>query len=373
MNILTNKIYNGTLNYQDYNLLIRNKYIFSKDKIPPGSIQPASIDLRLSKYAYEVRSSFLSKNNKVKDVLKEYMIKKIDINNGYLFKKNKTYIVEIEENLNLDINISGKCNPKSSTGRLDIFCRVITDFNSEFEVIKNGYKGKIYLEITSKTFNVVLFKGDKLNQLRLRNKKTLYLNDTSLCNLNKKIPLIYDKNSNSINPIIKNGIKISADIDTKESIVCYKAKKNSPKIIFNKINYYNIKEFWIPIKKDRNKSIIIEPNEFYILKSKEKICIPSNLAAEMIPYDTNMGEFRVHYAGFFDPGFGLNNFGSHAVLEIKTHEVPFAISDDQNVARLIFEKLAHKPDKIYGYEINSNYQNQELKLSKNFKQNDRND
>ena len=356
----------GTLCFQDYDRIIKRGLIFSKKEIPYESIQPASLDLRLGETAYKISSSFLAINEKVKEKINKYKIKKINIANGYLFKKNSTYLVELQENLNLNKNISGRCNPKSSTGRLDIFCRTISDYCEEYEVIKLGYKGKIYLEITSKTFNVVFKTGDKLNQLRLSNFKTNYINDAVLQKINIRTPLVYNKNNKIINPSILNGLKIKADLIGKNKIIAYKALKNSKTIIFNKINHYKVNEFWKPIK-NNNKSIIIKPSEFYILKSKEKINIPINLAAEMVPYDTNIGEFRVHYAGFFDPGFGRNNFGSHAVLEIKTHEVSFAIQHNQSIARLVFEKLAQKPNKLYGSEIKSNYQNQGLALSKHFK------
>ena len=358
---------NGTLGYQDYKALIEKKIIYAKKNIPNNSIQPASIDLRLGNIAYKISSSFLSINKTVEEKLKKFKEKNIDISNGYLFKKNETYLVELQEILNLNKNISGKCNPKSSTGRLDIFCRVITDYNSEYEAIKKGYKGKIYLEITSKTFNIAFAAGDKLNQLRLRNVKVDYLNDHQLSNLNSKSSFLYNNSNKPIKPLIDNGIKINANISGKEQIISFKAKKNSPEIYFNKIGFYKASSFWIPIKNSKDNSMIVESNEFYILKSKEKIKIPANLAAEMIPYDTHIGDFRVHYAGFFDPGFGSGKSGSHAVLEIKTYEVPFTIEDGQNVARLVFERLAQVPNKLYGNDIKSNYQNQGLALSKHFR------
>ena len=363
----TNIISDGTLSFQDYRNIIAKGFLYAENKIPDESIQPASIDLRLDKFGYELSSSFLAINETVNEKLKYFKIKKIDISNGYLFKKNITYLIELQENLKLDKYISGKCNPKSSTGRLDIFCRTISDYNSEYENINHGYKGKIFLEITSKTFNIVFKTGDKLNQLRLRNKKTFYLDDKTLKSINKKNSLLFNNIGKKINPDIKEGLKIKADLSYKNKIVAFKAKKQSPKIYFNKFKSYKIKDYWIPIKGRKSNSIIIEPNEFYILISKEKICIPPKFAAEMIPYDTNIGEFRVHYAGFFDPGFGTKKNGSFAVLEIKTYEVPFSIQDGQNVARLIFEKLAQIPDKLYGKEIKSNYHNQGLALSKHFR------
>ena len=357
----------GTLTYKDYESFIKNHSIHAEKNIPKNSIQPASLDLRLGKVGYEISSSFVPIDKTVLKKLKYYKKRKVDLSNGFLFKKNVTYLIELQEKLNLNKNIFGKCNPKSSTGRLDIFCRIITDYNSEYEIIKNGYKGSIYIEVTSKTFDIILTEGDKLNQLRLRNGKTHYLNDNEILKANKENYFLYDKKNQPISPQIDNGIKIRASIDKSEKIIAYKAKKNAPALNYNKIRYYKKSDYWIPIKKVRHNSIIIEPNEFYIMKSSEKIRIFPNLAAEMVPYDTDIGEFRVHYAGFFDPGFGNIKNGSHAVLEIKTYEVPFAIEDGQNVARLLFEKLEKVPDKLYGNSINSNYQNQGLALSKHFR------
>ena len=357
----------GTLGYQDYETLIEKKFIYSKNKIPINSLQPASIDLRLGSTAYEISASFLAIRETVESKLKRFKLAKINIENGFLFQKNITYLVELQEILNLNKKISGKCNPKSSTGRLDIFCRAVTDNNTEYEIIKKGYKGKIYLEITSKTFDIVFTKGDKLNQLRLKNGNFNYLSDSELGKLYKKNPFLFNGKGYKISPSIENGLKIKANISEGNNIIAYKAKKKSPKIIFNKLRHYHRKNYWIPINKTRNESIRIEPNEFYILKSKEKIRILPTLAAEMIPYDTNVGEFRVHYAGFFDPGFGNEGSGRHAVLELKTYEVPFILEDGQNIARLIFEKLEKSPNKIYGNRINSNYQNQSLALSKHFR------
>tara|TARA_Y100001960_G_scaffold298075_1_gene344983 strand:- start:93 stop:1193 length:1101 start_codon:yes stop_codon:yes gene_type:complete len=362
-----NKISKGTLNYQDYIFLNNKKIICSKKKIPKNSFQPASIDLRLGCFAYKIKASFLAINEKIEDKIINLNLKPINISNGKIFKKNNTYLVEIQEYLNLSKNLSGKCNPKSSTGRLDIFCRIITDFNSEYELIKKGYKGKLYLEITSKTFNINFTAGDKLNQLRLRNYKTKYINDNKLKKLDKISSFLFNKNNFYQKPLIKNGIRVKADISSDKSIIAYRAKKTSKILKFNKINKYKPIDFWDEIKISNKKSIIIEPNKFYLIKSKDKIQIPYNLAAEMIPYDTDIGEFRVHYAGFFDPGFGIGFNGSHAVLEIKTYEVPFIIEDGQNVARLIFEKLSNTPKKTYGNRIKSNYQNQDLALSKHFR------
>ena len=351
---------NGALVYQDYELLIKNKNIISKS-INKTQIQPSSLDLSLSEECFEIKHSFLSYNSKVRHKLNKLTIKKINLDREFIFKKNKTYIVKLNESLNLKENIFGHCNPKSSTGRLDIFCRTIVDYAEEYEKIPKNYKGEVFLEITSRSFDIAFNKGDCLNQLRLVNKKHYYLSDKQLDDFNKREKIIR-LSLNKIN--INNGIKLSVKLSSSK-IIAYVAKKNTPTLNFSKIRAHKIIDFWKPIK-NKDKKLLIEKDKFYILRSKEKIIIPPILAGEMIPYDTGIGDFRAHYAGFFDPGFGLSN-GSYAVLEVKTNEVPFLLEDGQTIARIKYEKLNKNSIVIYGKDIKSNYQNQGLKLSKHFK------
>ena len=352
---------NGSLTYLDYLNLFNNKEIESPF-LNDSQIQPASLDLTLSNECYEVEYSFLCPQTKVRNKLKDLIIKRINLDKQYLFEINKTYIVKLNENLNLKNNIFGHCNPKSSTGRLDIFCRTVVDYADEYEKIPKNYKGEIFLEVTSRSFNILLKSGDKLNQLRLIYNKHLYYLDSELEELNDKEKIIFEQNSNIK---IDNGLKISVNLKDSKDPVAYCAKLDTPKIDFNKISHHTINDFWQPIF-GVSKSIIIEKNRFYILRSKEKIKIPPFLAGEMIPYDTGIGDFRAHYAGFFDPGFGDPN-GSYAVLEVKTNELPFLLEDRQTIARIKYEKLNKKSNVVYGSKINSNYQNQGLKLSKHFK------
>ena len=351
---------NGSLVYQDYINLIEKNLIISEN-INENQIQPSSIDLSLSEECYEIKYSFLSYNSKVRDKLKNLAIKKIDLSKEFIFRKNKTYIVRLNERLNLQKNLFGHCNPKSSTGRLDIFCRSLVDFAEEYEKIPRNYKGEIFLEITSRSFDVSFKKNNSLNQLRLVNKNHNYLTDKQLIDLNKKQKISIQTRDKVK---IDNGLKLSVDL-AGSNIIAYVAKKNTRVLNFSKIKSHRINDFWNVIKKN-NKKLVIEKNKFYILRSKEKVVIPSNLAGEMIPYDTGIGDFRAHYAGFFDPGFGLA-IGSYAVLEVKTNEVPFLLEDGQTIARIKYEKLNKNSNIVYGKDIKSNYQNQGLKLSKHFK------
>ena len=351
---------NGSLVYDDYLYLInKNKIIGLQDKF--SQIQPSSIDLSLSDECYEIKTSFLSPNCRVRDKLKENFSKKINLKNSKIFKKNKTYIVRLNEKLNLNKLINGHCNPKSSTGRLDIFCRTILDFSDEYEKIPSNYIGEMFLEITTRSFDIKFRQGDKLNQMRLNKRHNLYLSDKNLKKINRINPLIFTNKNN----IIDNGLKVSVDLSSDNKICAYVAKSVSSFIDFSKIKFYNYSLFWKSLK-PVNKTLVIKKNKFYILRSKEKIRIPKNLAGEMIAYDTGIGDFRAHYAGFFDPGFG-DPKGSYAVLEVKTNEIPFMIEDGQTIARIKYEKLNKKTSIQYGSNIKSNYQNQKLALSKHFK------
>ena len=349
----------GSLVYEDYIELCSNNKILSNTNFKQ-QIQPSSVDLSLSDECYEIKCSFLSPKSKVRDKLKNLILKKINLKKNILFKKNKTYLVRLNEKLNLDNSIKGYCNPKSTTGRLDIFCRTILDNCNEYEKIPINYKGEMFVEITTRSFDIEFTSGDKLNQMRLVYKKNNYLNDAQLYEHNHINPISFSSET----PLIDIGLKVSVDLSSDKNICAYRAKVNSPILNFNKIHFHDKFQFWDPIKSINN-SLVIEKDKFYILKSKEKIRIPNNMAGEMVPYDTGIGDFRVHYAGFFDPGFGNPN-GSFAVLELKTHEVPFLLEHGQTIARIKYEKLNKNSSVIYGKSIKSNYQNQTLALSKHF-------
>ena len=353
----------GSLTYEDY------IYLYSKNKIYSSNfsinqIQPSSVDLTLSEECYQISASFLSISGSVKDNLNKVKIKEIDLNNKYLFEKNKTFLVKLNESLNLEKNIYGLCNPKSSTGRLDVFCRTILNNSDEYEKIPMNYNGEMFIEITSQSFDIEFQKGDSLNQLRLVNKNHLYIFDQDLRKFHYDEFLTLNKNNKKINPKIDNGLKISVDLSNENKVNAYVAKKNAPILSYKKIKFHKIHEFWDLLSIKDNK-IIIEKDKFYILRSKEKIQIPKNMAGEMIPYDTSLGDFRVHYAGFFDPGFG-SIYGSYAVLEVKTNEVSFLLEDGQSIARIKYEMLNKQSKLLYGSQLNSNYQHQKLALSKHF-------
>lgn len=354
---------NGALTFQDYEILYKNKEILYEN-FSFSQIQPSSVDLTLSDECYEINASFLSAHDSVREKLEKVKIKKIDLNKSYVFKKNKVYLVKLNERLNLSKNIFGRCNPKSSTGRLDIFCRTILDFSNEYEKIPFNYNGEMFIEISTRSFDVEFNKGDSLNQMRLVSNKHIYVTDLELNNCHNQEFLTLDLNNNKTTPEINNGLKISVDLSKNNEINGFVAKRNTPLLQFGKVRNHKIHDFWDPIV-SYHKNITILKNKFYILKSKEKIQIPKNMAGEMIPYDTGFGDFRVHYAGFFDPGFGSIN-GSYAVLEVKTNEVSFVLEDNQKVARIKYELLNKTTKILYGNKLKSNYQHQSLALSKHF-------
>lgn len=351
--------------------LIESGAIAAANKIGEEQIQPASIDLRLGSIAYRVQASFLPGSaSTVENRIKETKMTEIDLSRPTVFEKGCVYIVPLMESLRLPADTYAKANPKSSTGRLDIFTRLLCDYGSEFERAPAGYKGRLYAEVVPRTFSVILREGIRLNQLRLVRGSPLP-SDAKLHELDKQETLVYHEEGRPQEAHIDAGVRISVNLvgDKESKVIGYKAKKNTPAVDLEKIGYYDPEDFWEVVPVRKKPSIILNPDDFYILVSKEKVRIPHDHAAEMVAYDPSVGEFRIHYAGFFDPGFGYGASdikGTAAVLEVRSHEVPFLIEDGQIVGRLIYERLLAKPDKIYGVGIGSSYQGQGLSLSKQF-------
>lgn len=351
--------------------LVAAGHVKAKTPILPDQIQPSSIDLRLGSVGYQVEASFLpNQHTTVQKKLQDLQVRQVDLSKPALLERGSVYIVPLQEELYLPDNFSGKANPKSSTGRLDVFTRLITDYGSTFEDIRPGYRGKLYAEIVPLTFPVIVREGARLNQLRVRRGNPLP-SDKMLFDLHEQEPIVYSQNELPVEPMISDGLKLSVDLQgVGSNIIGYKAKTEVPPIDFAKVNYYETCDFWEPLHRRASDAIVLEPGAFYILTSKEKVTVPPSMAAEMLPFDPAVGEFRVHYAGFFDPGFGWSpegSVGSHAVLEVRCHEVPSLLEDAQIVGRLNYEPLLAPPAKLYGRDIGSSYQSQRLTLSKHFK------
>ena len=332
----------------------------------PGQIQPASLDLRLGRKAYRVRASFLPGPEKtVRDRLDTLSLHEIDLSDGAVLETGCVYIAELQEHLHLPSSIAAAANPKSSTGRIDVFTRVITDKAREFDAVEAGYNGPLYAEISPRTFPVLVRQGSRLSQLRLRQGCPRLTDDETVA-LHAKEKLV----TTSV-PSIQGGVAISVDLSGFDAggLIGYRAKRHTGLVDVDKPGSCRIADYWEPIYADGAGALVLDPGQFYILASKEAVHVPPDYAAEMAPFDPLVGEFRVHYAGFFDPGFGhahAGGSGARAVLEVRSHDVPFILEDSQVVGRLLYERMAARPKSLYGRELGSNYQAQGLKLSKHF-------
>ena len=392
----------GILPVQKLKLLAQAGIIQGSRNYPieENQFQPNSVDLRLGEHAYRVRCSFLPEDESVGkkiDKLKQY---DFSIADGAILEPNCVYIIPLLERLDLpkgdystqsnlfekedrknteiqlrtEYPLTAKTNPKSTTGRLDIFTRVITDYSHRFEEIQTGYEGKLYLEVVPKSFPVRVKTGHSLNQLRIRHGYSR-LSDQDILRLHGNEPLLFSSDGKPLSMQdvkVRNGLFMSVNLQGgKDNIVGYKARKHRELIDLDQINHYPVRDYWEPIYANADEHLILEPEAFYIFASKERCRIPKHLAAEMVPYDTGSGELRTHYAGFFDSGFGgsVSDEGARAVLEVRSHDVPFLIEDGQTFCSMLFEPNTEIPDYVYGSAIKSNYQGQELKLGKHFKSN----
>ena len=335
-------------------------------------IQPASLDLRLGAVAYRVRASFLPGRTSVAQRIADLMLHEFSLANGAVLETGCVYIVPLLESLALPGDVAAAANPKSSTGRLDVFTRVIADQTRGFDRIEAGYRGPLYAEISPRTFPVLVREGSRLSQIRFRHGHA-QLGADELRELHARERLVDDAGAD-----VSEGVTFSVDLSGHlvspapgaDGIVGYRAKRHTGLIDVERRAGYTVLDFWEPITARPDGSLILDPNEFYILASKEAVQVPPGYAAEMVPFDPLVGEFRVHYAGFFDPGFGYagaGGTGSRAVLEVRSREVPFILEHGQVVGRLVYERMLAKPDTLYGTGIGSNYQAQSLKLSKHFK------
>jgi dCTP deaminase len=361
----------GVFPSQALERLISSGAIRARSAILPEQIQPSSLDLRLGAEAHRVRASFLAHGGAtITSKLDQYRLHTIDLTKPAVLEKGCVYVVPLQEELSLPESVSGKANPKSSTGRLDVFTRLITDEGRQFEVVPAGYRGRLYAEVVPRTFSVVVRMGERLSQLRLFQGEPTP-SDLLLRELEKEEALIYLPDETRGDAAIQNGLRLSVDLAGDETgIIGYRAKRHAPLIDLGKIQHYDPADFWDPIRRNDSRTLILDPEDFYILASREKVRIPANYAAEMVPFDPTIGEFRIHYAGFFDPGFGYGSGeinGTRAVLEVRSHEVPFILEDGQVVASLEFERLLERPRLLYGEGIGSSYQRQGLKLSKHFR------
>ena len=344
--------------------LIVTGAIAATPAVTDAQVQPASLDLRLGAVAYRVRASFLTGQGRtVADRIAEFGMHTVDLSPGAVLEKGCVYIIPLAERLALPPGITAVANAKSSTGRLDLLTRAITDGGAEFDRIPEGYTGPLYAEVCPRSFSVLVRQGQRLNQIRFRRGQAV-LSDADLAALHCNEPLVDGT------PVISEGLGFSVDLrPAGGTLVGYRAKPHTGVIDLDRIGHYPARDFWEEVHAD-NGSIILDPGAFYILVSREAVTIPPDYAAEMAPYLAMVGEFRVHYAGFFDPGFGhasAGGNGSRGVLEVRCHEAPFVLEHGQIVGRLVYERMSERPQSLYGAGISSNYQGQGLKLAKQFR------
>jgi dCTP deaminase len=364
----------GVLPYQRLHEAIASEWIDAGQwRIPREAVQPASVDLRLGEYAWALRCSFLpDSSSTVEEKVKDLAFDQIDLRDGATLERDRPYLVPLIERLRLPEDVRAKANPKSSTGRLDVFTRVLTDRIHRFDEISAGYEGMLYLEVVPRTFAIRVKTGLALNQVRLIAGDGR-LTDAELLELHERSPLLYlDRKPLASDALsIGDGLFLSLDVsDDAEETVGYRAKKNSLPIDLTQTEQLRWQDYWEPVHPESGGRIVLEPEVFYLLLSAEGVSIPPFLAAEMLAYDPTAGELRTHYAGFFDPGFGYvaggEGHGSRAALEVRARDVSFMVEHRQPVCKLAFERMAEVPEVLYGEQLGSNYQGQKTMLSKHF-------
>ena len=357
--------YVGVLPSQDIVELSESGGINSTLPIEPRQVQPASLDLRLGRRAWRIRASFLSgEGSTVRKRLSEFGMHEIDLSNGAVLEKGCVYLVPLMESLAVPKDLTAVVNAKSSIGRLDIFTRCIADHGTEFDRIEPGYTGPLYSEICPRSFSILVRPRLCLNQIRFRRGESV-LTDEELAQLHARYRLVDGKAR------IDNGLEFSVDLLPERGFAAgYRVKPHTGLIDLGKIDHYDPAKFWEPVYSEKGR-IILDPGAFYILVSREAVHVPPVCAAEMVPFNAMVGEFRVHYAGFFDPGFGSTVYGgkkSRSVLEVRCHETPFSLEHGQALGRLVYERMTGVPERVYGPGLGSSYQGQSLRLSKHFKE-----
>lgn len=363
---------NGILPVQQLRSAVAAGEIHADNPLDEGQFQPASIDLRLGVEAWRVQASFLpGKGSAVQDKLEKFAMHRIDLTHGAVLERGCVYIVKLQESLRLPADVSAMANPKSSTGRLDVFTRLITDGALEFEAVEAGYEGPLYAEISPRTFSVLVRPGSRLSQLRLR-RGAAEISDDAMLKLQAKSGLVHGAESLDI----RDGVALSVNLspDEHSGMIGWRARKHAGLVDVDAPRSCQVSAYWEQLTEADLTAggLVLNPDEFYILASREYVTVPRDHAAEMRAYDTRVGEFRAHYAGFFDPGFGMAELGAsqtRAVLEVRSHDVPFLIEQGQTVCRLVYEPMAALPDSLYGDAgSTSNYQSQGLRLAKHFNQ-----
>lgn len=360
----------GVLPHQDLFKAIEEGAVSARSEIPRFNVQPASLDLRLGAKAHRMRCSFLPDLESVGSKLKEYLLDTIDISEGAVLEPGRPYLIPLQERLDLPPTVKARANPKSSTGRVDVFTRVITDRNHRFDDIPAGYKGPLYLEVVSRTFSVRVKEGLTLNQLRLSVGDTR-VDDAALLAKHQQETMVYDAAGRKVadrRVLFQDGLFLTLDLQgDDDGVVGYRARHNSQVLDLTQVGSHRVRDFWEPVFREHDAPrVVLEPDDFYLLISRESVHVPADYASEMSAFAESAGELRSHYAGFFDPGFGHDTTGSRAVLEVRARDVPFMVEQSQPVCKLTYETMRAKPAVLYGRDTGSNYQGQIAMLSKHF-------
>jgi dCTP deaminase len=363
----------GVIPRQGIRALIDAQQVHADGGVPDTSLQPASLDLRLGDTAYRLRCSFLPGSRAVRDKLREYQMGEIDLTRGAVLEQGRPYLIPLQEGLRLPAPVRGRANPRSSTGRLDIFTRLVTDHGQHFDEVPPGYAGELFLEVVPRSFTIKVRAGLTLNQLRFITGSPR-LDDPSLKKAHLREPIVFPgpKVDPGERAWVSDGVFLSVDLSGQgRRFVGYRARKSSALLDLEKQNAYEVDDFWERVQPNSFGRLILEPEEFYLLVSRERVRVPPALAAEMAAYDPTSGELRTHYAGFFDPGFGdvagTEPPGTHAVLEVRAHDVSFALEHGQRLCKLTFEHMSERPEATYGAALGSRYQRQYLALGRQFK------
>lgn len=367
----------GVLPAQQIHKAIADDVIRADTAFEDGQVQPASLDLRLGGVAHRLRCSFVPGDDTVETRLDDYSMETIDLStgSGAILERDRPYLIPLVEELRLPETTRARTNPKSSTGRVDVFCRVITDHSHRFDEVAAGYDGRLWLEVVPRSFTIKVRAGLRLNQLRLVTGREA-LGDAELRALHADEPVLW-KAGVAPEPdalVLAGGLFLGVDLTGSGSQgVGYKAKRNSKLLDLADVRGHRAEDFWEPVAAESGGRLVLEPEEFYLLISSERVRIPPAFAAEMTAYDPTAGELRTHYAGFFDPGFGHRpaadgvQQGTRAVLEVRARDVPFMLEHGQSVCKLVYEPMLDEPDVLYGSDLASNYQDQDLTLSKHFR------
>jgi dCTP deaminase len=362
----------GVLPRQVLRQFVDDGLLYSDAGIPERNLQPASVDLTLGPVAYRLRCSFLPANGTVRDKLREYGMGELDLSGeGAVLEQNRPYLIPLQERVRLPAGIRGRTNPRSSTGRLDVFTRVITDNGAHFDEIRDGYEGELFLEVVPMSFTVKARAGITLNQLRLV-AGPARLSDRELIDLSTTDPIVYPGSSSTAGDqaVVADGLFLSVDLSGEgRSFAGYRARRSSALLELDRVRAYQVADYWDRVE-PKDGRLILDAGAFYLLVSRERVRVPPDYAAEMAAYDPTSGELRTHYAGFFDPGFGDvagDMPGTPAVLEVRAHDVPFSLEHGQRLCKLTFERMSERPDVLYGSDLGSRYQRQYLALSRQFR------